>query len=120
MEEFKKQLAELTPHSPLGWDSDSLADELYRWVPLLKRLTYVSDGSGVSDQYKFPGRNVRWIRLFSRPTDIEEIAVLMQECIVEAAEGCPTHLDVVVKPITIPIVNDNSSKTFIAIHTPKA
>ena len=122
METFKRQLRELVPHSPLGWDSDSLADAVYGGVPLLRRSAYAKAGSGEGDCYGFLGRNVRWIRIYSSSM-VEEIAELMREFIAEAAKGCLVRLDVVVEHVeNISREGDGDRdyyETFIVIHTPK-
>ena len=41
MEEFEIQLRELYPHSPLGWDSDELVNELYTTVGNTSRLFHM-------------------------------------------------------------------------------
>ena len=115
MEEFKKQLAELTPHSPLGWDSDSLADAVCHAVRLSYRVIRGRDGIR---PHTFPGRNTRWYIAYYSPYIIDAIVLTLLRFVDDQGANNPSAIDVEVS--CIPNSDSLAQESYIVIHTPKA
>ena len=115
--EFEKKLAELVPHSPLGWDSDSLADALAIALGSTHGMVIVNEA--VAPPW-FGSRNTIWVKAYYSSPVVEDLVRLLREAMEEMLADSIVDIDVEISIVKKGRQESPRNDIFVAIHTPKA